>query len=100
MSSLALPRRRPRILLGVSGSVAAVKQAELAVALSSFADVRAVATARAAHFTSLGPDYDGEAWAAFAALQPPVQVLVDADEWGSYTCVGRDAVLHIEVRAR
>ena len=36
--------RRPRVLLGVSGSVAAIKAAEVAALLCAWADVRMVTT--------------------------------------------------------
>lgn len=42
--------RRPRVLLGVTGSVAAIKLPELAGKLQRFADVRVVATPSAQHF--------------------------------------------------
>lgn len=41
---MASARRRPRVLLGVSGSVAAIKAAEVAALLCAWADVRVVAT--------------------------------------------------------
>jgi hypothetical protein len=99
MSAPPPPPPRLRVLLCASGSVAAVKLAELVLALRAFAEVRVVITARAAHFIDLGPEYDAGAWAAYAALTPPVEVLRDAQEWESYTRVGSDAVLHIEVSA-
>lgn len=42
--------RRPRVLLGVTGSVASIKVPELAAKLQRFADVRVVATPSARHF--------------------------------------------------
>lgn len=42
--------RTARVLLGVSGSVAAIKAAELAHQLAAFADVKLVATTAARHF--------------------------------------------------
>ncbi len=42
--------RRPHVLLGVTGSVAAIKVPQLAAALREFADVRVVATPAAKHF--------------------------------------------------
>ena len=43
-------RRRPRVLLGASGSVAAIKVTELAHLLTEFADVKLVLTSAARHF--------------------------------------------------
>jgi phosphopantothenoylcysteine decarboxylase len=112
--------RRPRILLGVTGSVAAVRWEELTLALLSFADVRVVHTRSALHFSALCGDYAPEtskAWAAAAAEARPgssgaaasdatlvdesarLGLLGDAVEWESYARVGSDAVIHIELRA-
>ena len=78
--------RRPRVLLALTGSVAAVKAAPLAAALCAFADVRVVATAAALHF------FDP------AALPPACgPVLTDADDWRRWRAVG-DPVAHIELR--
>ena len=44
--------RRPRILLGASGSVAAIKVAELADLLAEFAEVKLVLTKAARHFVT------------------------------------------------
>ncbi|KAJ1496065.1 flavoprotein [Baffinella frigidus] len=79
--------RPPRVLLGLSGSVAAIKAEELVKALSAFADVRVVTTAKAAHFFS--PE------ALTAACH--VEVLTDADEWAAWQGRG-DPVQHIELR--
>ena len=43
-------RRRPRVLLAASGSVAAIKFEVLCRSVAEWADVRAVATASALHF--------------------------------------------------
>lgn len=48
------------------------------------------------HFLDRSKAYDGEAHAAYSALDPPVEVLADADEWGAWGAVG-DPVLHIQV---
>jgi phosphopantothenoylcysteine decarboxylase len=89
--------RRPRVLLGVTGSVATVKWAELVVALSAFADVAVVATKDARHMQAISQGYGPDAWAALHALAPPVRVHTDEDEWASYTSVHADPVLHIEL---
>ena len=93
------PPHRPRVLLGLTGSVATVKWAALVCALAEFADVRVVCTRAARHFMAMSEAYDAEAWARMRAVVPPVPVLDDADEWRDYASVHRDSVLHIEVRA-
>jgi phosphopantothenoylcysteine decarboxylase len=75
------------VLLGLSGSVAAIKAEELVKALSAFADVRVVTTAKAAHFFS--PEALTEAC--------HVEVLTDVDEWAAWQERG-DPVQHIELR--
>lgn len=40
--------------------------------------------------------YNSDAHAAFSALDPPIPVLGDTDEWGAWDAVG-DPVLHIQV---
>jgi phosphopantothenoylcysteine decarboxylase len=120
--------RRPRILLGVSGSVAAVKWEELVTLLLPWSDVRVIHTAASLHFASLAPAYAPAASAAWraaldtagsasaraaaaagataagadASLPPaesPLGLVADAAEWRTYGRVGADAVVHIELRA-
>jgi phosphopantothenoylcysteine decarboxylase len=120
------PPRKPRLLVGVTGSVAAVKWEALCLALQPHFDLRVVLTARAEHFHPEA--YAPEAHAAWGALlagaaataaattaagapaaappaasplpapECPLAVLRDADEWARYAAVGRDPVLHIELR--
>jgi len=129
-SMQAAAPRKPRLLVGVTGSVAAVKWEALCVALAPHFDLRVVLTEHAQHFhpeayaaeshaaweallaASAGTDAAAAAaagtdTAAAAPLQPPcalpppqraLAVLRDADEWAQYTRVGRDPVLHIELR--
>ena len=84
--------RRPRVLLGLTGSVACVKAAELVAALSVFADVRVVATASALHFlpADSGPG-------AVRPLLHGAQLFTDAHEWAAWRGRG-DPVLHISLR--
>ena len=90
---------RPRILLGITGSVAAVKYAALVLALTSRgADVRLVFTRSGARFSALAPTYDPASCGALAALSPPLPVYTDDDEWAGYAVVGADPVLHIALR--
>mmetsp|Transcript_29312 Transcript_29312/g.95534 ORF Transcript_29312/g.95534 Transcript_29312/m.95534 type:complete len:203 (+) Transcript_29312:346-954(+) len=82
--------RRPRVLLGVSGSVAAVKATSLLEALREFADVKVVATQAARHFL---PGGSGDAGGDSEVLP----LLGDESEWRQWRAVG-DPVLHIELR--
>lgn len=79
--------RTPRVLLAVTGSVAAVKVPLLAAELlRRGAEVRVCATQRALAF------FD-----AASVRASGVEVLTDEDEWGPWKRVG-DPVLHIELR--
>jgi len=78
-------RRRPRVLLAASGSVAAIKFEVLCRSVAEWADVRAVATASALHFI------DG------ASFPSGVPLYTEDDEWSRWRRVG-DEVLHIELR--
>jgi phosphopantothenoylcysteine decarboxylase len=75
--------QRLKLLVGLTGSVASIKAPQLIAQLQEFAEVRIVATKAAQHFAK--------------DLSAPV--LVDADEWSTWTAMGDD-VLHIEVRSR
>ena len=78
------PRSPPRVLLGVSGSVAAVKLPLLVEGLlARGAEVRVVSTRAAEHF--------------WRDVPSQVTVYRDADEWSTWTKMG-DPVLHIELR--
>jgi len=73
---------KPHVLLGVSGSVATVKLAQLVTTCSKFAEVQVVCTQRAKTFF----DYSDLACTVFD----------DSMEWDSWKRLG-DPVLHIEV---
>ncbi|XP_075907972.1 phosphopantothenoylcysteine decarboxylase-like isoform X2 [Petromyzon marinus] len=78
--------RRPRVLLGATGSVASVKLPLLVarlLALPQQPEVRVVCTEHAKHF--------------FAPESLPVPVYSDADEWQTWTRLG-DPVLHVDLR--
>ncbi|GAB4839361.1 Phosphopantothenoylcysteine decarboxylase [Ancistrocladus abbreviatus] len=77
--------RKPRILLAASGSVAAIKFANLCHCFSEWAEVKAVATEAALHFIDR------------AAIPNEVALYTDEDEWSSWRKIG-DNVLHIELR--
>ncbi|KAA0187871.1 Phosphopantothenoylcysteine decarboxylase [Fasciolopsis buskii] len=75
--------RKDNILLGVTGSVASIKTANLVDVLESAGySVRVMCTENAAQF--------------FNAAELPIPVFRDADEWSSWTKRG-DPVMHIEL---
>lgn len=77
----------PTILVGVTGSVAAVKLGSLVAELMRLGQVRIVSTGCAEHF-----------WGSEAvALPAGVAVYRDRDEWSGWSGMG-DQVLHIELR--
>ncbi|KAG2493200.1 hypothetical protein HYH03_008620 [Edaphochlamys debaryana] len=78
--------RRPRVLLGATGSVASIKVAALCQLLLEFADVKLVVTSSAKNF--INEDDLPE------AVKP---ILGDEAEWRQWRSVG-DPVLHIELR--
>lgn len=92
--------RRPRLLLGVTGSVAAVKFPALVIALCPHVDVRVVLTRGAVLMAAAVDSYDAAASAAYTALVSAgtVKQYLDEDEWKGYADVGTDPVLHIELR--
>lgn len=91
-------RRRPRVLLGVCGSVAAVKLPELAMRLSVSVEVRLMLTASGKHFVeNVAPSYNPSVWDRWLRMKHMFPVYEDKDEWAGYTDVGTDTVLHIEV---
>ncbi|GAQ80769.1 phosphopantothenoylcysteine decarboxylase [Klebsormidium nitens] len=76
---------RPRILLGASGSVAAIKLHIITAELVEKADVRIVLTKAALHFVKRED------------LPSGVPIYTDEDEWATWSKIGDD-VLHIELR--
>ena len=88
---------RLNIILGISGSVAAVKGPELALKLSEAADVKIVMTQRGKYFWNLAETYDRETYNTFIKRKD-INVYEDKDEWDVYKTVGKDEVLHIELR--
>lgn len=91
----------PRILLGVTGSVAAVRVPAIYAALVAAGhDVRVVATEPALYFfdpADLPADPAGPCVGAESTF-PPGPVLRDRDEWPEGGYRRGDAVLHIELR--
>jgi phosphopantothenoylcysteine decarboxylase len=88
----------PRILLGVTGSVAAIKTPDLYRALREGGHaVRVVATGPSLHFfdpTDLGPPDPADESPGL----PPGPLHRDADEWPAAGYRRDDPVLHIELR--
>lgn len=118
-----LSSRRPRILLGITGSVAAVKGPKLALRLvrEVKADVKVVLTRTVEHYFwkegKAVPSYDIDSWREFLALVSSSMTNEDAggedcdwmasdgrlsvhyaeEEWATFTCL-QDTVLHIDHR--
>jgi phosphopantothenoylcysteine decarboxylase len=80
--------RRPRIVIGFSGSVATIKALELLDRIVAFADVRVVLTDHAVKFLS-SEEVD--------LMRTICPVFTDSDEWPQLWKRG-DPVLHIELR--
>lgn len=78
---------RPRVLLGLSGSVASIKAVELVQSLSAWAEVRVLCTARSLHFFS----------AEELESRLHAKVYQDEDEWRDAPWKRGDPVLHVEV---
>ncbi len=79
--------KKANIVLGVSGSVAAIKLVDLYRRLSGFANVRVVATNAAMHFVETIPSWQDEIG----------EIYRDSDEWQSWQAKG-DTVVHIDLR--
>ncbi|TMW55066.1 hypothetical protein Poli38472_013828 [Pythium oligandrum] len=94
---MASSPRKPRVLVGVSGSVATVKVPELTVRLAEFAEVKIVVTKSADFFLQRAKEYHPSHWDKFEAIRESVPVLRDADEWICWDMVG-DPVVHIELK--
>ncbi|GAB2269725.1 Phosphopantothenoylcysteine decarboxylase [Dionaea muscipula] len=82
---LSTSPRKPRILLAASGSVAAIKFANLCHCFSEWGEIKAVVTAASLHFVDR------------VAMPKDVVLYTDEDEWSSWRRIG-DNVLHIELR--
>mmetsp|Transcript_1659 Transcript_1659/g.3957 ORF Transcript_1659/g.3957 Transcript_1659/m.3957 type:complete len:244 (-) Transcript_1659:83-814(-) len=109
-------KRRPRILLGATGSVAAVKVPELACTLARDlnADVCVLLTRGGENFVSKAETYDSKSWGEFSSRiekganckQSPgateeergsIVMHKAEDEWKGWSRLG-DPVLHIDLR--
>jgi len=92
--------RRPRILVGVCGSVAAVKVPELVVKLCEFAEVRVVYTKNAWYFHQNSAEiYNMGIYKEYMQLIDTFRIAcyLDEDEW-AFRKVREDTVLHIQLR--
>lgn len=87
--------RTPHILLGLSGSVAAIKGNELIKLLTDIGELRIVATDAARHFWK--PDAAGAGAAGGVDVHKSASEYTDEVEWLNWTKKG-DPVLHIELR--
>lgn len=106
---------RPRVVLGITGSVATVKVCEfvfanlqipeLCVKLHEFAEVSIIATQPSLHFLNISKElnssitairrYNPQIYEEYLALNIPVYT--DHDEWDNYKSVKKDPVLHVDV---
>lgn len=102
--------RRPRILLGVTGSVAAVKGPELVLCMvrTLGADVKVLMTKGGEHFWNKSKDYNPSIWNEFQIElkksqsqinhnTTTIQLHFATEEWSDWNKLG-DSVLHIEIR--
>lgn len=90
--------RRPRVLLGCSGSVATLKVPELVAKLSEFAEVRLIlSSTSAAHFLNKSRDYNPIFYDSFLTVGGLELVIQDDQEWDCWNRIG-DPVVHIELR--
>ena len=105
-------KRRPRILLGITGSVAAVKGPELVLCMvrTLGADVKVLMTKGGEHFWNKSKDYNPSIWNEFQTEYqkenhsqnntnntPTIQLHFADEEWSNWNKLG-DSVLHIELR--
>ena len=90
-------KKRARVLVVCSGSVATVKVPQLVAELAAFAQVRVVCSKSGLHFLERAEAYKPAAWQDFMAAGGWGLVLTDQDEWRLWNQLG-DPVLHIELR--
>jgi len=81
-------KRKPRIVLGACGSVAAMKFGLVLRALSEWAEVKAVVTKTALQFLGSGESR--------SLIPEGAVIFCDDSEWKSWKKIG-DSVLHIEL---
>lgn len=79
--------RSLNILLGVTGSVAAIRTPRLLNAINPLGTIKLIATPAADHFLQRLDE----------PISPTTPILRDADEWSTWNSLG-DPVLHIELR--
>lgn len=89
--------QRPRVLIGCSGSVAAVKIPEMVIALAHNYEVLVICSSNASFFLNKAEEYNPDAWREFMSIGGYDFILQDSDEWEMWNKLG-DEVLHIELR--
>ena len=90
--------KMPKILICVTGSVAAIKIPEIVIILSKFADIQLICTKSAMHFIHCCSDYHNSNWNEFNKIGGLERFLVDEQiEWQSWNRVN-DGVLHIDLQ--
>jgi phosphopantothenoylcysteine decarboxylase len=96
-STRAKKLKKYKCLLGVSGSVAAVKLPELALMLAKDYEILIVCTKAAKFFLEKSKEYNEQAWNEFMEMDGLSMIFTEDDEWELWNRVG-DPVLHIELR--
>jgi phosphopantothenoylcysteine decarboxylase len=76
--------KKIKVILGVTGSVAAIKTVELYTLITSWAEVKVIATPSALHFLNTIPNFN-------------LPLINDQQEWQQWQKIG-DPVLHIELK--
>ncbi|KAK8802139.1 hypothetical protein WA158_006533 [Blastocystis sp. Blastoise] len=89
-------QRKPNILVGVCGSVAAVKIPEIILCLSEFANIKVLISKSAEHFLACSKEYNPSVYNTFE--EKKYELYYDCDEWNNYNHVKSDKVLHVELR--
>lgn len=102
-ASAIAPSERTKLLLGITGSVAAVKGPELAVKLvqTQKYDVKVILTQGGEHFWKKSGEYSPRYWNKLKDLinkdDERIQIYNPTAEWAEWNRLG-DPVLHIELR--
>lgn len=107
-----MPQEKKKIILGITGSVAAIKGPELAVRLSKELDahILILLTNGGQNFWDKAQSYNPEAWNLFSQLVEPfdpllnftgekskLQIITAEQEWKGWNQMS-DPVLHIQLR--
>ena len=107
-----MPQDKKKIILGITGSVAAIKGPELAIRLSKELDahILILLTNGGQNFWDKAQSYNPEAWNLFSQLEEPfdpllnftgekskLQIITAEEEWKGWNQMS-DPVLHIQLR--